>query len=56
MTIKELRAQYNMTQKAFGEALDIPKRTIEEWEGGRRKPADYLVKLIAFKLENMPKK
>lgn len=50
MTIKEMRAKSGMTQKAFSEYLNIPKRSIEEWEGGRRKPPDYVVELIEYKL------
>ena len=51
MTIKELRAKSGMTQKAFAEYFGIPKRTIEEWEGERRKCADYLLNLMQYKLE-----
>jgi DNA-binding transcriptional regulator YiaG len=52
MTIKELRTKSGMTQKAFAEYFGIPKRTIEEWEGERRKCADYLLNLMQYKLEN----
>ena len=48
VTIKEIRAASGLTQKAFAEALGIPKRTIEDWEGNRRQPPEYLVKLIEF--------
>ena len=51
MTIKELRTKSGMTQKAFAEYFSIPKRTIEEWEGERRKCADYLLNLMQYKLE-----
>lgn len=51
MTIKELRTKSGMTQKAFAEYFGIPKRTIEEWEGERRKCADYLLNLMQYKLE-----
>lgn len=50
MTIREIRQQAGMTQKAFAEALGIPKRTIENWEAGERKPPEYLVNLIEFKI------
>lgn len=51
MTVKELRVSAAMTQKAFSEYFGIPKRTIEEWEGERRKCADYLLSLMQYKLE-----
>lgn len=50
MTIKEMRAKSGMTQKAFSEYLNIPKRTIENWESGRRKTPDYVIELIEYKL------
>lgn len=52
VTIKELRDACDMTQKAFSEMLKIPKRTIEDWEAGRRKPPEYVLDLIAYKLSN----
>lgn len=52
MNIKELRTKAKMTQKAFSEYFNIPKRTIEEWEGERRQPPHYLVALIEYKLKN----
>ena len=50
MTIKEMRAKSGMTQKAFSDYLNIPKRTIEDWENDRREPPDYIVELIEYKL------
>ena len=37
--------------KEFSEYLEIPYRTLQNWETGVRKCPDYLVKLIAYKLE-----
>lgn len=50
MTIKELRASTGMTQTQFGKYLNIPMRTIQNWENGARKCPDYLVALIDFRL------
>ena len=55
-TIKELRTATGLSQAKFAKLLDIPTRTIEDWEGGRHKPPDYVVKLIDFYLKNQPKK
>lgn len=51
-TIKELRAATGLTQKAFAELLEIPKRSIEEWESGRKSPRPYLIKLIEYRLKD----
>lgn len=39
-----------MTQQEFANYFEIPKRTIENWEGGQRKCPEYLEKLIEYKL------
>ena len=36
--IKQMRKESGMTQAQFSEYFGIPKRTIEEWERGARKP------------------
>lgn len=46
MTIKELRKLTGLSQKAFSEKYKIPKRSIENWEGGKRVPPEYLVFLL----------
>ena len=46
MTIKELRALTGLSQKAFSDKYEIPKRTIEDWETGRRTPPEYVTKLL----------
>lgn len=49
-TIKELRQQKKMTQREFAEFLEIPLRTIEDWESNKRTPPEYVVKLIKFRV------
>ena len=56
MTIKELRTASGLSQAKFANLLGIPTRTIEDWEGGRHKPPDYVVRLIEFYLKNQPEK
>ena len=55
MDIKELRLSTGMTQTEFGEYLNIPMRTIQNWEGGQRNCPEYVIELINYKLikENM---
>ncbi len=49
--IKEIRQKFGLTQKRFSEITGIPKRTIENWEGGQRTPPDWLPKMIRCFLE-----
>ena len=46
MKINQLRQSTHLTQKQFAEYFDIPLRTVQEWEQGRRKPPDYIPKLL----------
>ena len=48
--IKQMRKESGMTQAQFSEYFGIPKRTIEEWERGARRPPDYLPRLLCYKL------
>ncbi len=53
MTIKEARKAAGLTQKELSDLLDIPKRTVEDWERGERAPAEWAERLIVEKLESM---
>ena len=44
--LKRIRSQTKLSQRAFGEMFGIPKRTIEDWESGRRTPPEYVVRLL----------
>ena len=46
MNIKEIRLISGLSQQAFSDKYKIPKRTIENWEGGKRNPPDYVVALL----------
>ena len=46
MTIQELREKTGLTQSKFAEYFGLPLRTVQEWEQGRRKPPDYIPKLL----------
>lgn len=52
MKIKDLRAASGMTQQQFSDYFNIPKRTIENWEGEQRQCPEYLLELIKYKLKN----
>ena len=46
MTIKELRSITGLSQQAFSDKYNIPKRSIENWESGKRTPPEYVIKLL----------
>lgn len=46
MTIKEARTQAGWSQAILSTYLDIPKRTIENWESGVREAPEYVEKLV----------
>ncbi len=50
MTIREARKAAGLTQQGLSDWLGIPKRTIENWEGGQRNCPDWceaiLIKII----------
>ena len=55
MTIKEARLKAGLTQARMSELLEIPKRTIGDWETGQRTPPIYVEKLIVRELERIAK-
>lgn len=52
MTIKEMRKRAGFTQKRFAEYFDLPKRTVENWEGGVSNCSPAMLELIEYKLRN----
>lgn len=38
----------DMNRSEFSRYIDIPIRTLEEWEAGRRKMPDYVLRLLAY--------
>ena len=50
-SIKLLREQSGLSRKDFSLHIGIPLRTIEDWEAGRRKPPEYIPRLIAYQLK-----
>lgn len=46
MTIKEMRELLGLSQEAFATMYGIPKRTIENWEQGKRQCPPYVLSLL----------
>ncbi|MDD2627110.1 MAG: helix-turn-helix transcriptional regulator [Candidatus Methanomethylophilus sp.] len=51
--IRAARKRLGLTQKELSEKLDIPKRTIENWEGGVRTPPEWVKRLVLEKMGEM---
>lgn len=52
-SIKRARQRAGLSQKELSELLEVPKRTIENWDNGSRKPPKWVEKLIIEKLERI---
>ena len=46
--IKKIRADLGLTRKAFSEYIGNPLRNLEEWEAGRRKMPEYLLRMMTY--------
>lgn len=42
MTIKEARAKSGLSQAEAAKYIGVPKRTLEDWEAGKRTPPAYV--------------
>lgn len=48
LNIKSIRSVSGLTQAEFAEKYGVSKRSVESWEGERRRPPEYLVDLLAY--------
>ena len=55
MNIKEAREAAGLSRAEMSRLFEIPVRTLEEWDAGRRTPPPYVEKLIVEKLQNIGK-
>ena len=46
--LKQIREDLGMNRTEFSRYIDIPLRTLEEWEAGRRQMPDYVLRLITY--------
>lgn len=46
-----IRSQTGMTKKEFAEYLGIPYRTLQDWELGNTQAPEYVLRLIAYKVQ-----
>ena len=52
--LKNARAEVGISQQKMSDLLGIPKRTIEEWETGRRKPPKWVERLVIEEVKRIP--
>lgn len=52
--IRTIRAKTGLTQQAFADCYEIPKRTIENWESGVRTPPPYVIRLLDLAVQALP--
>ena len=45
------RSQTGMNKKDFAEYLGIPYRTLQDWELGNTQAPEYVLRLIAYKVQ-----
>lgn len=53
ITIKEARQAAGLTQQGVTNTLGIPKRTLQDWESGKRTPPGWAEALVVEKLERI---
>ena len=51
--LKAAREAAGLTQQAMSARMEIPKRTIEEWEAGRRTAPGYVQRFVLNELEGL---
>lgn len=49
--LRLLREELGLNRKQFALAYGIPLRTVEDWEHGKRKMPEYVLRLLAYKVK-----
>lgn len=52
-TIREARQAAGLSQQGVTDALGIPRRTLQDWEAGKRTPPGWAEALVIEKLEKI---
>lgn len=48
--LRVIREQTGMNRREFSDFFGIPYRTVQDWEAGKRKMPEYLLRLMLYKL------
>ena len=46
--LKRIRNDLGMNRTEFSRYVEIPLRTLEEWEAGRRQMPEYVLRLLTY--------
>lgn len=49
---RAVRMRTKMNRKEFAEWLGVPYRTMQDWELGNSQVPEYMIRLVAYKVEN----
>lgn len=49
--LRKIREKTGMNRREFSEYFGIPYRTVQDWEAGKRKMPEYLLRLMLYKLK-----
>ena len=49
--LKNVREECDMTQMEFATYFNVPKRTYQGWEYGKRKVPEYMLRRMLYKLK-----
>ena len=52
-TIRDARKAAGLSQQGVTDALGIPRRTLQDWEAGKRTPPGWAETLVIEKLEKI---
>ena len=52
-TIRDARKAAGLSQQGVTDALGIPRRTLQDWEAGKRTPPEWAEALVVEKLEKI---
>lgn len=52
-TIREARKDAGLSQQGVTDALGIPRRTLQDWESGKRTPPGWAEAMVIEKLEKI---
>ena len=48
--VKRLREEMQLNRREFCDYFDIPYRTVQDWEAGKRVMPDYVLRLLEYKI------
>ena len=52
-TIRDARKAAGLSQQGVTDALGIPRRTLQDWEAGKRTPPEWAEALVIEKLKKI---